>query len=222
MIKKTKATKKSLCNYYRYEAKYWNEGKLVLGLDEAGRGCWAGPLVVAGVILPPNYRNDSIRDSKLLSAKKRQELYQVIMENALGYQVSFIAPKTVDEKNPKQATIDEMEALINYFTPEPHVAFIDAEKIPNAKIPTLSIIKGDQKSTSIAAASILAKVSRDAYMEQMQKKYPDFSFAKHKGYGTLVHLKELKKHGPIPGFHRYSYRPVKQVLKEQEEKKKKV
>lgn len=200
--------------YYKYERKYWNLEQTVLGLDEAGRGSWAGPIFVAGVILPINYQNDAIRDSKVLTKKQRAELYQVIIKNAIAYQISIIPAKEVDKKDPKHATIETMYNIINYFEPQPSVALIDAEKITHPSIKTVSIIKGDSQSISIAAASILAKVARDQYMEKMQNKYPAFSFAKHKGYGTILHLNELKQNGPIKNFHRYSYRPIKQILKD--------
>lgn len=196
-------------NYYYYEQKYSiNKKSVILGLDEAGRGCWAGPLVVAGCIFPKDYKNDRIKDSKQLSTKVREELFDQIIKDAISYKIVFVSPKEVDELNPKQASIKAMTEIANFINPSPSMVLVDAEKLPNCKHKTISIIKGDSKSISIAAASILAKVSRDRYMIQMQKKYPQFSFEKHKGYGTLMHLKELKQNGPIVDFHRYSYKPV--------------
>ncbi len=212
MIKNKKKNKKKT-NYYQYEQQFWSKNQIVLGLDEAGRGSWAGPIVVAGCILPINYYNSQIKDSKQLTIKAREQLYDEITKVAISYQIKFIDAELVDKYNPKQATINGMTDIINAITPAAAIALIDTEKITKTDIDTLSIIKGDQKSINIAAASILAKVARDKYMTQMQKKYPNFNFSKHKGYGTLLHLKELKKYGPIKKFHRYSYQPIKQVLK---------
>lgn len=196
-------------NYYYYENKYsTSKRSIILGLDEAGRGCWAGPLVVAGCILPKGYKNDKIKDSKQLSIKMREQLYEQIIKDAISYQVIFISPQEVDELNPKQASIKGMTEIANFISPTPTTVLVDAEKLPKVKHKTISIIHGDAKSISIAAASILAKVSRDHYMIEIQNKYPQFSFAKHKGYGTILHLKELKKNGPIPNFHRFSYKPI--------------
>ena len=196
-----KKTKKEVYDRYLYENKYWSKGcNYVLGIDEAGRGSWAGPISVAGVVLPVGYKNDEINDSKLLSAAKRQKL--------------FVVPAVdVDKYNPKQATINGMKKIIEKCNPKPDVALIDAEKIQNCKIKTESIIKGDQKSISIAAASILAKVSRDLLMCEYDKKYPEYEFAKHKGYGTLLHLKKIRKYGPIEKFHRFSYNSIKEINK---------
>lgn len=202
---------KKIINRYLFENKYWKKFDYVLGLDEAGRGCWAGPLVVAGCILPKNYHNDAIRDSKKLSIKKREELFEIIKKDALSYHIVFIAPAEVDKLNPKQASIFGMERIIKEISPSPQAILIDAEKI-NTKIPNESIIKGDDRSISIAAASILAKVTRDKYMESMENTYPGYGFANHKGYGTTLHLKQLRKNGPIKGFYRFSYRPIKNVL----------
>ena len=200
--------------YYVHESKYWKDKKsLVLGVDEAGRGCWAGPLVVAGCILPNNYRNDKIKDSKQLSPTQREKLFEQIIEDAISYQIVFVSPTDVDKFNPKQASINAMFEIVKTIQPRPTVALIDAEKLPKSGIKTISIIKGDANSISIAAASILAKVTRDRYMVENADKFPHFSFAKHKGYGTAEHLKELNHNGPIKYFHRYSYKPVKEILK---------
>lgn len=202
-------------NLYYYEKKYARQGyKKIAGLDEVGRGCWAGPLVVAAVILPINYVNNEINDSKTLSNKKRMELYDVITKVAIDYSIVFIDAKEVDKLNPKQASIIGMQrALTNLNHNKPDVALIDAENI-QTEITTKSIIKGDLKSITIASASILAKVSRDLYMMNISKKYPQYFFEKHKGYGTLLHLKALKKYGPIIGFHRFSYKPIIKINKD--------
>ena len=201
-------------NMYKFEKAYWSQGnKYILGLDEAGRGCWAGPLVVAGCILPMNYKNDGINDSKKLSAKKRERLFEEIIKSAVAYDIEFISPIDVDKLNPKQATISGMNDVYHNIKISPNVVFVDAEKLPNIKVKTESIIKGDSKSISIAAASILAKVARDRYMISIAYKYPEYNFDINKGYGTVNHLKVLKKYGPIQKFHRFSYRPIKEVIK---------
>ncbi|MDR1234990.1 MAG: ribonuclease HII [Mycoplasmataceae bacterium] len=197
---------------YAFENKYRLKGyKKIVGLDEAGGGSWAGPLVVGAVILPTNYHNDEINDSKQLSIQKREQLYDEIIKNALDYSIIFIEPNEVDKLNPKMASITGMKRAIDDLRIKPDVALIDAEVI-ESKIETKSIIKGDEKSISIAAASILAKVSRDRYMKKMDKQYPQYHFGKHKGYGTMEHLKILKKYGPIKNFHRYSYKPIQKML----------
>lgn len=197
---------------YYYENKYYSKGyKKIAGLDEAGRGCWAGPLVAAACIFPVGYKNDEIKDSKTLSIKKREKLFDLIIKDCLSYSIVFVESKKVDELNPKQASIYAMGLAIEKLSIKPDILLIDAEKIPS-KTKTQSIIKGDAKSVSIAAASILAKVSRDRYMVKIDSKYPLYNFKKHKGYGTMEHLAALNKHGPIKNFHRYSYRPIKKVL----------
>lgn len=199
---------------YRYERKYWNQGnEYILGLDEAGRGPWAGPLVVAGCILPKCYKNDEINDSKKLSMKKRERLFDEIIKSAIAYDILFISAQDVDKLNPKQASINGMYEVFSSIKPTAQVVLIDAEKVPKIKVKTESIIKGDAKSISIAAASILAKVARDRYMIEIANKYPEYHFDSNKGYGTIEHLKAIQKFGPIKDFHRFSYRPIKEIIK---------
>lgn len=199
---------------YRYEKKYWNQGnEYILGLDEAGRGPWAGPLVVAGCILPKGYKNDEINDSKKLSMKKREWLFDEIIKSAIAYDILFISAQDVDKLNPKQASINGMYEVFSSIKPTAQVVLIDAEKVPKIKAKTESIIKGDAKSISIAAASILAKVARDRYMIEIANKYPEYHFDSNKGYGTIEHLKAIQKFGPIKDFHRFSYRPIKEIIK---------
>ena len=199
---------------YRYERKYWNQGnEYILGLDEAGRGPWAGPLVVAGCILPKCYKNDEINDSKKLSMKKRERLFDEIIKSAIAYDILFISAQDVDKLNPKQASINGMYEVFSSIKPTAQVVLIDAEKVPKIKVKTESIIMGDAKSISIAAASILAKVARDRYMIEIANKYPEYHFDSNKGYGTIEHLKAIQKFGPIKDFHRFSYRPIKEIIK---------
>jgi ribonuclease HII len=205
---------KNKYNMYIFENRYRLKGyQSIIGLDEAGRGSLAGPLVVAAVSLPLNYHNDEINDSKQLSIKQRDKLYDEICESAIDYSIVFMEPTQVDSLNPKQASIDGMkQALEELKVNKPSIALIDYEKV-KSDTETKSIVKGDEKSISIAAASILAKVSRDRYMQKIDKTYPQYHFAKHKGYNTVEHLKALKKYGPIKNFHRYSYKPVQNILK---------
>jgi ribonuclease HII len=198
-------------NMYFFEKKYWKLNKLVAGVDEAGRGAWAGPIVVASCILPVNYKNDDINDSKLLSKLKRNKLFEIIKKQAIAYSIIFIDSVKVDELNPKGATIMGIKNAIESLSIQPSAVLIDAEKI-QINVETVSIIKGDQKSINIAAASILAKVSRDKYMENIDSKYPQYGFSKHKGYGTSEHHKNLIKFLPIKSFHRFSYKPIKDIL----------
>ena len=216
-----KKTKKQVFNRYLYETRYQLKGcNNILGIDEAGRGSWAGPISVAGVILPSGYKNDEINDSKTLSPQKREKLFETIINDAIAYQIVFIPPTDVDKYNPKQATINGMKKIIEKISVKPDIVLIDAEKVVNPKYKIESIISGDKKSISIAAASILAKVSRDKLMESYDKKYPEYDFGKHKGYGTVLHLKKLRQYGPIKDFHRFSYAPIKEVLKQEKIKSK--
>ncbi len=187
-----------------YENKYWAENKLVIGIDEAGRGPLAGPLVVAGVVFPIGYDTGEIYDSKKLSAKKRNELYDLILKDALYYNIQIVNEKTIDELNILQATRSAMTKIAIDAPVE--VVLTDAMKLYIDK-EVIDIVKGDQKSGSIAAGSILAKVTRDRIMEELDKVYPQYNFKKNKGYPTADHLAVLKQYGPTK-IHRFSYRPV--------------
>ncbi|MDR0341308.1 MAG: ribonuclease HII [Mycoplasmataceae bacterium] len=197
-------------NMYQFEHKYENLA-YICGLDEVGRGCWAGPLVAAACILTKNYHNDNILDSKKLSENRRNILFNEIVKNALDYSIVFIDPKTVDEFNPKKSSIMAMEQAVRNLKIKPDVLLIDAEKL-NINIKQESIIKGDDKSISIAAASILAKVARDKYMIEQNSIYPNYKFDKNKGYGTADHIEALNKYGIIERMHRKSYKPIKKIL----------
>lgn len=187
-----------------YENKYWAENKLVLGIDEAGRGPLAGPLVVAGVVFPIGYDTKDIYDSKKLSAKKRDELYDLILKDALYYNIQIVDEKTIDELNILQATRMAMTKIA--LDAKVEVVLTDAMKLYIDKN-VIDLIKGDQKSGSIAAGSILAKVTRDRIMDQLDEIYPEYGFKKNKGYPTASHLAALKQYGPT-NIHRYSYKPV--------------
>ncbi len=195
-------------NMYYYEQKYHNQGyKLIAGVDEVGRGCIAGPLVAASCILPINYKNDDIKDSKQLSFNKREKLFDIIVNDCIDYNIQIIEPNIVDKQNPKQASINAMIKSLLEIKTKPDFVLIDYEKL-DISIDNESIVKGDSKSISIAAASILAKVTRDRIMIDLSKKYIEYGFENHKGYGTKIHLEALKKYGPIKSIHRFSYKPV--------------
>ena len=194
-----------------FEEKYYEKGlTLIAGSDEAGRGPLAGPLVVAACILPKGYTNDLINDSKKLTDKKRRSLYEVIKKDALAYHIEVISIDTIDEINIYQASKLGMKICLEKLKIKPQVALLDAMKL-DLDYPVESIIKGDEKSISIAAASILAKVYRDDLMIEFDKEYPEYQFAKNKGYGTKAHLEALDKYGITP-LHRKTYEPIKTML----------
>ena len=202
-------------NLYKYEEElYDSQIELVCGCDEVGRGCIAGPLVVAACIMPPLLRIDGINDSKKLTAKKREELYKIITKEAIAYNVVFIDEATVDELNIYQATKKGMLEAINGLKVKPEFALIDAMPLGELELAHNSIIHGDARSASIAAASILAKVTRDHYMEKMDVKYPNYGFKKHKGYCTKEHMLALEKYGPCQ-IHRKTYFPVSKYFTKQ-------
>lgn len=183
--------------------------QILVGIDEAGRGPMAGPLVVSGVVFPYGYENKELDDSKKLTEKKREALFSIIKKDALWYEICFVDEPTIDMKNIYKATQD---AMIEIAMAAP-VSFVltDAMKLPGVDKDVSAIIKGDHKSISIAAASILAKVSRDHYMQHLAVLYPQYGFAKHKGYPTKAHKAALKQYGVLP-CHRKSYGPVKEAL----------
>ncbi|AXK51060.1 ribonuclease HII [Spiroplasma alleghenense] len=186
---------------------------VISGTDEAGRGAMAGPVVVASVILPKGYQNYEIKDSKLLNSNQREILYQEIISQAICWEVDIIDNEEVDLINPKQASRQGMVKTIEKLKTKPQLALVDAEKIVINNIEVLSLIKGDYLSQSIAAASIVAKVTRDNIMKLFHEKYPLYEFDKHKGYCTLKHQALVKELGVLP-IHRKSYKPIKQILKE--------
>lgn len=184
---------------------------IVCGIDEAGRGPLCGPVCAAAVILPVDCEIDGINDSKKLSEKKREALFDVITEKAVAYSVSMVDAKTIDEINILQATFLAMRTAVENLSVKPDYALIDGNGKPGLDIAEETVVKGDAKSVSIAAASILAKVSRDRYMVEADKKYPQYQFAKHKGYGTKLHYEMISEHG-ICDEHRRSF--LKKVLGE--------
>lgn len=189
-----------------YENKYLAEGKkLIAGIDEAGRGPLAGPVCVAMVIMPLKEESiiEGVNDSKKLTEKKREKLFDEIIAKAIAYHIEFVDELTIDTINILNATKLGMLSCINSIETKPDIVLIDAVKI-NSDIETVSIIKGDALSYSIACASILAKVSRDRLMIELDNQYPQYGFAKHKGYGTKLHIDNLKTYGKCP-CHRESF-----------------
>lgn len=191
-----------------YEIEFRNKGYTnILGIDEAGRGPLAGPLVIAGVVLPSDYENENINDSKQLSDKKRREMFEEIMKVALEVKVNIVDVETIDKLNILRATKEGMEEIVRNVGDKCDAVFVDAVKLDNINKPVLSLIKGDALSLSIAAASIIAKVTRDDIMLELDKKYPMYDFKKNKGYGTKAHMLALEKYG-VTKHHRMSYAPV--------------
>lgn len=189
--------------------KFENEAKangynIVCGIDEAGRGPLAGPVCAAAVILPEGCEIEGINDSKKLTEKKREALYDVITEKAVAYGIATADEKEIDEINILQATYLAMNRAFQKLSIKPDMALVDGNRDPKLGIPTQTIVKGDARSMSIAAASILAKVTRDRFMLEMDKKYPEYQFAKHKGYGTKLHYEMLTKYGPSE-IHRMTF-----------------
>ncbi len=178
--------------------------ELVCGIDEAGRGPLAGPVYAACVILPKDCVINGINDSKKLSEKKREQLFDEIIEKAVAYNIASVDENIIDEINILNATHIAMNNALDGMNIKPDYALIDGNSIKNMNTPHQTIVKGDAKSISIAAASILAKVARDRYITEISEKYPEYEFAKHKGYGTKLHTDLLKKYGPCE-IHRRTF-----------------
>lgn len=190
---------------WEYEKKAYSNGySLVAGVDEAGRGPLAGPVFAACVILPKDCIIDGINDSKKLSEKKRELLFDEICQKAISYSIASVDEKKIDEVNILNATHIAMNKAVEGMKIPPDYVLIDGNSIKNMKTPHETIVKGDQKSISIAAASILAKVSRDRYILKLSEKYPQYGFEKHKGYGTKLHTDAILKYGPSP-IHRKTF-----------------
>lgn len=186
-----------------YEEQY-REYSFICGIDEVGRGPLAGPVAAAAVILPKDCRILYINDSKQLSEKKREELYTEITKQAVAYAVGFASPERIDEINILQATYEAMREAVGKLNPQPDLLLNDAVKIPGIAIPQVPIVKGDAKSISIGAASIVAKVTRDRLMAEYDSIFPEYDFAGNKGYGSAGHIEALRKYGPSP-IHRRSF-----------------
>lgn len=196
MTDMTEKESERLDTMLEFERELYSKGiTLIAGVDEAGRGPLCGPVVAAAVILNPNEKIAGVNDSKKLTEKKREELFTVIKEKAIAYSVGIVDEKTIDEINILEATRLAMKKAVEGLKEVPGHVLVDAEKHVPINIPYTPIIKGDAKSESIAAASIIAKVTRDHMINELDKKYPEYHFAKNKGYGTREHIAAIKEHG---------------------------
>lgn len=198
---------------YSIENEYREKGfNIICGVDEAGRGPLAGPVYAAAVILPSDCVIEGLNDSKKLTEKKREKLFDEIKEKALAYGIASADEKEIDEINILNATFLAMKRAIDSLSVKPDLALIDGNQKPHTDIEEVTVIKGDAKSMSIAAASVLAKVSRDRFMLEMAEKYPQYEFARHKGYGTKLHYEKIAQYG-VCDIHRRTF--LKKILGEQ-------
>lgn len=193
-------------NTYRTHA-----NTLIAGVDEAGRGPLAGPVVAASVILPNDFKLLGLTDSKQVTEENRNRFYEEIIKQAISYHISIIDNQIIDKINILEATKRAMTESLLGLDPTPTIALVDAVQLRNTPFPTEAIIKGDAKSLAIAAASILAKVTRDNIMNEVDKEFPQYGFKKHKGYGTKAHLEALERHGASK-YHRLTFAPVRAVI----------
>ena len=192
-------------NMWEIENSYFEKGfRLICGVDEAGRGPLAGPVCAAAVILPPNHNIPGLNDSKKLSDKKRRELYPLIKEQAVAYGIAFAREQEIDDINILQATFLAMQRAIDQLSVKPDFALIDGNREKDFGVPVKTVVHGDSLSASIAAASVLAKVTRDDLMLKLSEQYPQYAFDIHKGYGTKAHYEAISAHGPCP-IHRMTF-----------------
>ena len=190
-----------------------NDVHVIAGFDEAGRGPLAGPVAVAGCVLPEDYQNDLINDSKKLTDHERRILFKDIIDHAIAYSVTLVPVEVIDEINILEADRKGMENCLQEIQKKIHVDYLITDYMKlHSEIPTLAIAKGDGTSICVAAASILAKVTRDDYMMELDKRYPIYQFKKNKGYGTKAHLDALEKYGYVEGVHRKSFEPIKSMV----------
>ncbi len=197
----------------KYEKELYEQGiTLIGGVDEVGRGPLVGPVVASCVILPVNYSLPGLDDSKKLSEKKREQFYDIIMNDAISVGIGIVDAKTIDEINILEASRLAMKKAIEDMKIKPEFILSDAMKLDNQSIPYKDIIHGDALSLSIAAGSVIAKVTRDRMMYELDKKYPEYGFAKHKGYPTKSHIENLKKYGVLENY-RFTYKPVSDLIK---------
>lgn len=195
--------------YYENQL-YFRGMKLIAGLDEVGRGCLAGPVFAAAVILDSKNSIEGIKDSKKLSAKKRELLFDEITTKSVSFSIASLSSCEIDRMNILRASLEAMRQAVEQLKIKPDYLLIDGHEPIKTDLPQKVIKRGDAVSISIGAASIIAKVSRDRFMIEMEKQYPQFSFSVHKGYGTALHLEELKNHGPSP-IHRMTFSPVREI-----------
>ncbi len=194
-----------------YERRLWAMGySLVAGVDEAGRGAWAGPLVAAAVIMPPSPRVRGVTDSKLLAPAKRERLYDEIVATALAWAVGVVQPEEIDHINIGRAVAEAMNRALAALDPQPEFVLLDGRDIASIAFPHSAVTDGDARCYSIAAASIVAKVWRDRLMCRLHEEFPQYGFANHKGYGTAQHQAALRRHGPCR-YHRFSFEPIRRL-----------
>lgn len=197
---------------YKYEKELWNDSiNYIAGIDEVGRGPLIGPVVTACVILPKDFVLEGLNDSKKLTEKKREEYYDYIMEHAISVSIGMMDEKVIDEVNIYEATKLAMYQAVENSSIKPEHVLIDAMKLEDLEMPSTSIIKGDAKSISIAAASVIAKVTRDRMMIELDKKYPMYGFKSHKGYPTKKHVEAIEKYGLIDGY-RKTFKPISEIV----------
>lgn len=206
---------KELVDLWKYEHELYEEGyRYIGGTDEAGRGPLIGPVVAACCVLPPDFVLEGLTDSKKLSEKKRELFFPYIKEHAIAYGIGIVSAKRIDEINIYAASREAMMIAIQKVREQIKLEYVLSDAMPlTLDIPSLPIIKGDAKSISIAAASVLAKVTRDHILEELDQQYPEYGFKKHKGYPTKAHLEAIQKYGLIDGY-RKTYGPVKKILEE--------
>ena len=196
-----------------YEKQFYNKDiKLIVGCDEAGRGCLLGDVFAGAVILPQDFDCELINDSKQLTEKKREEAFEIITKNAIAWGVGRCTAEEIDEINILNASRLAMKRAIQNMNHSFDMIITDAVKMDEYGVPKLALIHGDALAQCVAAASIIAKVSRDHYCLELDKEYPEYQIAKHKGYGTKDHLEALEKYGPKRGLHRFTYAPIKRLL----------
>jgi ribonuclease HII len=200
-----------MVDLYAEEQSLRAEGfELLAGVDEVGRGCLAGPVFAAAVILPQDLKIPQLNDSKKLSPQLREKISAIILQQALAYKIERVSVEEIDRINILQASLQAMQLAIAGLSIFPKLLLVDGNQQVEVSIPQKTVIQGDGRCASIAAASVIAKVARDRYMAEQEKIFPQFSFSQHKGYGTAQHLEELKKHGPTP-LHRRSFAPVRDL-----------
>lgn len=197
-----------------YEKELYKDNiKLIAGVDEVGRGPLCGPVVAAACILKENYYIEGLNDSKKLTEKKRDKLFDILINDCVSYGIGIVSPKRIDEINILEASKEAMKIALDNLSVKPEHVLIDAVKL-DIDTPSTPIIKGDAKSASIAAASIIAKVTRDRMMYELDKEYPEYGFRSHKGYPTKKHIEAVKEHGVLD-FYRFTFSPISEIIKEE-------
>ena len=192
------------------DRRLWLQNRLLCGVDEAGRGALAGPVVAAAVVLPVGCSLPGVNDSKLLTPRQRAELYPRIVETAVGWGAGIVSPRRIDAVNIRRASFEAMQKALDHLAFSPELVVVDGFRIPGLELPQAGIVGGDRKSLNIAAASIIAKVTRDRIMERLAGRFPEYGFERHKGYGTAEHMAAIDRLGPCP-IHRRTFAPVRQM-----------